>query len=61
MILVTEQTEKYVDELMKLNQYIDVIIPRGGPGLIQNVVRDATVPVIETGTGNRHIYVDKKC
>ncbi len=59
MILVTETDRKYVDELMKLNQYIDVIIPRGGSGLIQNVVQNATVPVIETGTGNCHIYVDK--
>lgn len=59
VILVTETDRKYVDELMKLNQYIDVIIPRGGYGLIQNVVQNATVPVIETGTGNCHIYVDK--
>lgn len=59
VILVTETDRKYVDELMKLNQYIDLIIPRGGYGLIQNVVQNATVPVIETGTGNCHIYVDK--
>lgn len=59
VILVTETDRKYVDELMKLNQYIDVIIPRGGYGLIQNVLQNATVPVIETGTGNCHIYVDK--
>ncbi len=59
VILVTETDRKYVDELMKLNQYVDVIIPRGGHGLIQNVVQNATVPVIETGTGNCHIYVDK--
>lgn len=59
VILVTETDRKYVDELMKLNQYVDVIIPRGGYGLIQNVVQNATVPVIETGTGNCHIYVDK--
>ena len=59
VILVTETDRKYVDELMKLNQYIDVIIPRGGYGLIQNVVQNATVPVIETGTGHCHIYVDK--
>ncbi len=44
---------------MKLNSYLDVLIPRGGAGLIQTVVENATVPVIETGTGNCHIYVDE--
>jgi glutamate-5-semialdehyde dehydrogenase len=44
---------------MHLNGYVDVIIPRGGAGLISNVVNNATVPVIETGTGNCHIYVDE--
>lgn len=47
-----------VAQLMKLNQYLDVLIPRGGAGLIQSVVQNATVPVIETGIGNCHIYVD---
>ena len=42
-----------------MNEYVDVIIPRGGAGLIQNVVNNSTVPVIETGTGNCHIYVDE--
>ena len=46
---------------MKLNKYIDVLIPRGGAGLIKAVVNNATVPVIETGTGNCHIYVDEEC
>lgn len=46
-------------ELMKLNEYVDVLIPRGGAGLIKSVVENSTVPVIETGTGNCHIYVDK--
>lgn len=46
-------------EFMKLNQYIDVLIPRGGAGLIRAVVEQATIPVIETGTGNCHIYVDE--
>lgn len=41
---------------MKLNKYLDVLIPRGGAGLIKSVVENATVPVIETGTGNCHIY-----
>lgn len=45
-------------EMMKLNGYIDVLIPRGGAGLIKSVVENATVPVIETGAGNCHIYVD---
>lgn len=46
-------------EFMKLNDYLDVLIPRGGAGLIQTVVNNATVPVIETGTGNCHIFVDE--
>ena len=45
--------------MMRLNEYIDVLIPRGGAGLIQAVVKNATVPVIETGVGNCHIYVDE--
>ena len=44
---------------MKMNGYVDVLIPRGGAGLIRAVVENATVPVIETGTGNCHIYVDE--
>lgn len=47
-------------EFMKLNEYLDVLIPRGGAGLIKAVVENATVPVIETGTGNCHIYVDSE-
>ena len=42
-----------------MNGYIDVLIPRGGAGLIRTVVENSTVPVIETGTGNCHIYVDE--
>ncbi len=45
--------------MMKMNGYIDVLIPRGGAGLIQSVVKNATVPVIETGTGNCHVFVDE--
>jgi glutamate-5-semialdehyde dehydrogenase len=56
--LITNQDRALVTELMHMNDYIDVIIPRGGAGLIQNVVQNSTVPVIETGTGNCHIYVD---
>ena len=44
---------------MKMKDYVDVLIPRGGSGLIQNVVNNATIPVIETGVGNCHIYVDE--
>ena len=44
---------------MKMNQYVDVLIPRGGAGLIRAVVNQATIPVIETGTGNCHIFVDE--
>ena len=48
-----------VNEMMKLNEYIDVLIPRGGAGLINNVVTNATIPVIQTGVGNCHIFIDK--
>lgn len=57
--LITDTDRSSVTELIRMNTYIDVIIPRGGHGLIQNVVQNATVPVIETGTGNCHIYIDK--
>ena len=59
IILITDTDRKYVNELMKLNEYVDVIIPRGGAGLIKNVVNNSTVPVIETGTGNCNVYVDE--
>ena len=57
--LVTDTSRDSANEMMKLNDYIDVLIPRGGAGLIQAVVRNATVPVIQTGVGNCHVYVDK--
>jgi len=57
--LVGDTTHESVNRLMKMNDYVDVIIPRGGAGLIKNVVNNSTVPVIETGTGNCHIYVDE--
>ncbi|MBE6844407.1 MAG: glutamate-5-semialdehyde dehydrogenase [Ruminococcus sp.] len=56
--LVEDTSRETTTELMKLNEYLDVLIPRGGAGLIKAVVSQATVPVIETGTGNCHIYVD---
>lgn len=46
-------------KMMQMNDYIDVLIPRGGAGLIQSVVKNATIPVIETGTGNCHIFIDE--
>mgnify|MGYP005746329513 FL=1 len=59
-IILIENTDRaIVNELLKLNKYVDLLIPRGGAGLIKNVVENATVPVIETGTGNCHIYIDK--
>ena len=57
--LIEDTSREVATEMMKLNDYIDVLIPRGGAGLIQAVVKNATVPVIETGTGNGHIYVDE--
>lgn len=59
--LVEDTSRETATEMMKMNEYIDVLIPRGGAGLIQSVVKNATVPVIETGTGNCHIYVDENC
>ncbi|MCR5755642.1 MAG: glutamate-5-semialdehyde dehydrogenase [Acetatifactor sp.] len=57
--LLTDVSHETAREFMRLNQYVDVLIPRGGAGLIRTVVENSTVPVIETGTGNCHIYVDK--
>jgi len=57
--LITETGREWVQQLMRLNDYVDVIIPRGGAGLIQTVVQNATVPVIETGTGMCHAFVDR--
>lgn len=57
--LITDTSHETAEKFMKLNQYVDVLIPRGGAGLIRTVVEQATVPVIETGTGNCHIYVDE--
>ncbi|HID07247.1 MAG TPA: glutamate-5-semialdehyde dehydrogenase [Armatimonadetes bacterium] len=59
-IQLLDTTERAAAQhLMRLNQYIDVLIPRGGAGLIRYVVENATVPVIETGVGNCHVYVDE--
>lgn len=58
IILIDNISRQAATELMKLNGYVDLLIPRGGAGLIRSVVENATVPVIETGVGNCHIYVD---
>ncbi len=57
--LITDPSRELAAEFMRLNQYLDCLIPRGGAGLIQNVLKNATVPVIETGVGNCHLYIDK--
>lgn len=56
--LIENPGREIAQEMMRLNEYLDVLIPRGGAGLIQSVVKNATVPVIETGIGNCHVYVD---
>lgn len=56
--LITDPNRALVTELLQMNNYIDCLIPRGGASLIQRVVKEATVPVIETGVGNCHLYVD---
>ncbi len=57
--LITDTDRETAAKMMRMNEYIDVLIPRGGAGLIRAVVQNATVPVIETGTGNCHVYVDE--
>lgn len=57
--LIEDTSRETTTQFMKMNEYVDVLIPRGGAGLIRAVVQNATVPVIETGTGNCHIYVDE--
>ncbi len=58
IFLLEDTSRETATKLMRLNEYIDVLIPRGGAGLIRSVVQNATVPVIETGTGNCHVYID---
>ncbi len=58
IILIDNISREAATELMRLNGYVDLLIPRGGAGLIRSVVENATVPVIETGVGNCHVYVD---
>lgn len=57
--MVPDISRETANEMMRLNGYLDVLIPRGGAGLIRSVVENSTVPVIQTGVGNCHIYVDE--
>ena len=57
--LITDPSRELATAFMQMNEYLDCLIPRGGAGLIQNVLKNATVPVIETGVGNCHLYIDK--
>ncbi len=58
VIQLIESTDRsVVNEFMKMKQYVDLLIPRGGAGLIRNVVENSLIPVIETGTGNCHIFL----
>lgn len=57
--VIEDTSRETATQLMKMNGYIDMLIPRGGKGLIKSVVENATVPVVETAAGNCHVYVDK--
>lgn len=59
--LIEDTARETTIELMKMNGYIDMLIPRGGKGLIKSVVENASVPVVETAAGNCHVYVDREC
>ena len=59
VILIEKTDREIATEFMKMNKYVDLLIPRGGAGLIRSVVENATIPVIETGTGNCHVFVDE--
>lgn len=57
--LLEDTSRETATQMFKLNQYLDVLIPRGGAGLIQSVIQNATVPVLETGVGNCHVFIDE--
>ncbi|MDQ0213630.1 glutamate-5-semialdehyde dehydrogenase [Oikeobacillus pervagus] len=57
--LLEDTSRETANEMFKLNEYLDVLIPRGGAGLIQSVIKQATVPVLETGVGNCHLFIDQ--
>ncbi len=59
VILIEDTNRETTTKLMKMNEYIDLLIPRGGAGLIRAVVENSTIPVIETGVGNCHIFIDE--
>ena len=59
ILLIEDTSRDTATKFMGMNEYVDVLIPRGGAGLIQSVVQNSTIPVIETGTGNCHIYIDE--
>ena len=59
--LVEDTSRETANEMMRAVKYIDLLVPRGGAALIASVIENATVPVIETGTGNCHVYIDKEC
>ncbi|MBS5523252.1 MAG: glutamate-5-semialdehyde dehydrogenase [Clostridiales bacterium] len=59
ILLIEDTSRETAREFMRQNRYVDVLIPRGGAGLIRTVVENSTIPVIETGTGNCHVYVDE--
>lgn len=59
VLLIEDTSRELVNKMMKMTDYIDILIPRGGAGLIRSVKENSTIPVIETGTGNCHIYVDE--
>ena len=56
--IIEDTSRETATQLMKMNGYVDLLIPRGGKGLIRSVVENATVPVVETAAGNCHVYVD---
>lgn len=59
VVLIEDTSRETAAQMMKMREYIDVLIPRGGAGLIRAVVENSTIPVIETGVGNCHVYIDK--
>ncbi len=61
MCVIEDTSRETSTELMRMNGYVDMLIPRGGKGLIKSVVENATVPVVETAAGNCHVYVDGEC
>ena len=58
--IIPSADRKMAEEMMQLRDYIDILIPRGGKDLISSVVKNSKVPVIETGIGNCHLYIDNK-